>query len=207
MMYCHTKCGYRRFSSWGDIIQMNIHCNFEPFCDFDLDHNRAIQSFHKTIQFMMMCHQSKFHCKRISSLNEVLKSITLITRSFIVALTWKIANQSFRKTLSIVIMHHHTNFGRKKKKKFPRFKRDCLDKHSLAFSKFAMILTLNTVFFFSQDTLAYDDVSSDHVGLPDLVGALSPVNPKGLYQGWKQTSTYVPVIQFISHQTTKVCSC
>ena len=37
------------------------------FCDLDHDHNRAIQSFHKTIHLMMMCHQTKFSCKRICS--------------------------------------------------------------------------------------------------------------------------------------------
>ena len=41
---------------------------------FDLDHNRAIQSFHKTIQLMMMCHQTKFSCKRISSSEDILVS-------------------------------------------------------------------------------------------------------------------------------------
>ena len=40
------------------------------FCDLDLDHNRAIQPFHKTIQLIMMCHQTKFSCKRISSLKD-----------------------------------------------------------------------------------------------------------------------------------------
>ena len=47
---------------------------------FDLDHNRAIQSFHKAIHFMMMCHQIKFSCKRISSSEDILllESHTLI---------------------------------------------------------------------------------------------------------------------------------
>ena len=35
-----------------------------------------------------------------------------------------------------------------------------------------------------------------------LVGALSPVNHKGLHQGWIQTSLYLQVIHFTSHQTT-----
>ena len=30
MMHHHTKFGYIRFSSWEDIIHMNIHWNFEP---------------------------------------------------------------------------------------------------------------------------------------------------------------------------------
>ena len=28
---CHSKFGYRRFNRWGDIVQMNIHKNSEPF--------------------------------------------------------------------------------------------------------------------------------------------------------------------------------
>ena len=35
-----------------------------------------------------------------------------------------------------------------------------------------------------------------------LVGALSPVNHKGLHQGWTQTSLYLQVIHFTSHHTT-----
>ena len=41
MMHHHSKCGYRRFSSWGDIV----HWNSEPSFDLGLDHNRAILSF------------------------------------------------------------------------------------------------------------------------------------------------------------------
>ena len=52
-------------------------------CDLDLDHNRAIQSFHKTIQLMMMmCHQTKFSRKRISSSEDMLESHVLIIWSF-----------------------------------------------------------------------------------------------------------------------------
>ena len=27
----HTKFGYKRLCSWGDIVQINIHWHFEPF--------------------------------------------------------------------------------------------------------------------------------------------------------------------------------
>ena len=30
-MHHHTKFGYKRFSSWGGIVQINIHWNFECF--------------------------------------------------------------------------------------------------------------------------------------------------------------------------------
>ena len=111
MMYRRTKLGYRWFSSWGEIVQMNIYWNFEHFCD--LDHNRAIQSFHKTIQLIMMCHQTKFSCKRISSSDNVKKSL-LIILTLTVTLTLKTANQSFLKTIWLIMMHHHTKFGIKR---------------------------------------------------------------------------------------------
>ena len=76
MLHHYTKFGYRRFSSWGDIVQMNIHWNSELFCDFDLDHNRANQSFHKTIHLMMICHQTKFSCKKISSSADMVETVT-----------------------------------------------------------------------------------------------------------------------------------
>ena len=31
MMHHHTKFGYKKFQSWGDIIQVNIQWHFEPF--------------------------------------------------------------------------------------------------------------------------------------------------------------------------------
>ena len=38
--------------------------------------------------------------------------------------------------------------------------------------------------------------------LSQLNGALSPVNHKGLHQGWIHTSLYLQAVQFTSHQTT-----
>ena len=46
-------------------------------CDLELDHNRAIQSFHRTIHLTMMYHQTKFSYKRINSSN-IFKSHILI---------------------------------------------------------------------------------------------------------------------------------
>ena len=45
------------------------------FCGFELDYNRETQSFHKTIQLMIVCHQTKFSCQRINSSDKILKSI------------------------------------------------------------------------------------------------------------------------------------
>ena len=57
----------QKVQSWEDIVQMNMQEFFYLSYDLDLDHNRAIQSFHKTIHLMIMRHQTKFSCKRISS--------------------------------------------------------------------------------------------------------------------------------------------
>ena len=70
------------------------------FWALDLDYNKAIQSFHKTIQLktiqlIMMCHQTKFTCKRISSSDNILKSHILIILSFTVTLTLKTTNPLF----------------------------------------------------------------------------------------------------------------
>ena len=114
----------QKISGWGDIVQMNIHWNSEPicafigilnlFCDLDLDHNRAIQSFHKTIHLMMMCHQTKFSCKRISSSDNILKRHSLIMLSVIVTMTLKSADPSFWGTIRLTMMHYHTRFGSKR---------------------------------------------------------------------------------------------
>ena len=114
MLYHHAKCGYRRYSSWGDIIQINIHWNPEHFCDLDLDHNKAIQSFHKTIRLMMMCHQTKISCKRNSNSENIPKSHNLTKLFLTVTLILKTADQSFLKTIWLIMMHHHTKFGSKR---------------------------------------------------------------------------------------------
>ena len=44
-------------------------------CDLALDQNRAIQSFHLAIQLMMMCHQTKFGSKRISSSEDIVETV------------------------------------------------------------------------------------------------------------------------------------
>ena len=77
------------------------------FCDLKLDHNKDIQSFHKTIHLM-------FSCKRFRSSDNILKCHILIILSLTVTLTSKTANQSFWKTIWLITMHHHTKFGRKR---------------------------------------------------------------------------------------------
>ena len=83
-------------------------------CDLDLDHNRAIQSFHRTIHLIMMNHQTKFSCKRISRSDNIVKSNILIILSLTVILTLDTPNHSFWKTIWLVMMHHHNKFGSKR---------------------------------------------------------------------------------------------
>ena len=85
---------------------------FHLFCVLDLDHNRAIQSFHKTIQLMIMCYQIKLSCKKVSSSEDILD--ILIIRTFPVILILKTANQSFWKTIWLMMMHYHTKVGSKR---------------------------------------------------------------------------------------------
>ena len=116
MLYHNTKFGYIRFSAEKMSSRWTFTEKLNLFCDLDLDHNRAIQSFHKTIHLMMMYHQTKFSCKKISSSDHMLKSDILIILSLTVTLTLKTANQSFRKTIWLIMMHHHTKFGTKSKR-------------------------------------------------------------------------------------------
>ena len=90
---------------------------------------------------MITYHQAKFSCKRISSSDNTLKSHSLNIISLIVTLTLKTVNQSFWKTIWLIMMHHHTKFGSKKDQQFRKYH---LDKHSLTFWNFTVTLTLNT---------------------------------------------------------------
>ena len=84
------------------------------FCELDLDHNRAIHSFHETIQLTILYHQTKFSCKRISRSEDILQSHVLIIWSFTVTLILKTSNQSFWKKIWLIMMRHHTKLGCKR---------------------------------------------------------------------------------------------
>ena len=83
-------------------------------CDLDLDHNWAIQSFHKTVQAMIMCHQTRFCWKRISSSEDILESNILIAWSSTVTLNFKTTNRYFWNVLWLMKMHNYKNFGNKR---------------------------------------------------------------------------------------------
>ena len=114
MLHHHTKFGYRRSAAEEISSRWTFTGILNLFCDLDLDHNRAIQSFHKTIHLMKICHQTKFTCKRTSSQDDILKGYILIIWPFTVTLTLKTANQSFWKTIWLIMMHHRTTFGSKR---------------------------------------------------------------------------------------------
>ena len=111
MVYRYTKFGYRKFSGCGDIVEMNIHWMNLSF-DLDLDHNRAIQSFHKTIQLIIMCHQTKLiQLQKDQQFRRYIRKSSFLTRSFTVTLTLKTTNRYFWKTIWPMMMPHRTKFS------------------------------------------------------------------------------------------------
>ena len=93
---------------------MSIHSNSEHLPWPWPWSQQSIKPFHKTIQLKMMCHQSKFSCRRISSSEDILESHILIIWLLTVALTLKTANQAFWMTIWLMMMHCHTKFGSKR---------------------------------------------------------------------------------------------
>ena len=81
------------------------------YCDLYLDHNGAIQSFHKTIHLMMMCQQTKFTCKRINSSDNILQRHILIILSVTVTLTLKTVIPLFHRTILLMMLYYQTKFG------------------------------------------------------------------------------------------------
>ena len=102
-LHHHNKFDCRRSAAEEISSRWTFPGILNLFCDLYLDHNRAIQSFHKTIH-LMMCHQTKFSCKRNSSPDNIQKIQILIILSVTVTLTLKIANQSFWKTIWLIMM-------------------------------------------------------------------------------------------------------
>ena len=107
MLHHHTKFGYRRFSSWGD--NPDEHSLEFWTSSVTLTLTTTEQSNHFTRRLMMMYYQNKFSCQIISNSDNVLKSHILIILSLTVTLTLETANQTFWKTIWLIIMHHHTN--------------------------------------------------------------------------------------------------
>ena len=114
MMHLHSKHSKEGSAAQEISSRWTFTGILKLFCKLDLDHNRAIQSFYKTIQLMMMWHQAKFSCKRTSSSDDIFKSHILIIWSLTVNVTLKTTNQSFWKTIWLTMMHHHTKFGSKR---------------------------------------------------------------------------------------------
>ena len=123
----------------------------------------TIQFLNKALWLMIMYYQTEFGSKRFSSSKRYSRNChILITWALAVTLTLKIANQSFCMTLWLIMMHHNTKFGNKM---FGGLQDS--SGQTLTFWPFAVTLTLNVVIqFFSNSTLANDDVSPDQVWLP-----------------------------------------
>ena len=64
---------------------------------------------------MMMYHQIKFGCKKISTLVAMTETVVFdYILALTVTLTLKIANQSFHMTLWSMMLHHQTKFDIKR---------------------------------------------------------------------------------------------
>ena len=80
--------------------------------DLDHDHNRAVQSFHRTIRLMLMCNQTNSGRKRISNSEDNNRNCNiLIIWALAITLTLKIANQSSCMTLWPMMVHHQFKFA------------------------------------------------------------------------------------------------
>ena len=102
----------------------------------------AIRSFHKTTQLMMTCFQTKLICKRISRPGDILESHNLILWSFTATVSLKTANQSFWKTIWLMMMLHCTKLG---SKSFSGSEEIILTNIYRHFWNFAMTLTCNPI--------------------------------------------------------------
>ena len=107
-MLHHQSAAEEILSIWTFTEILNL------LCDLDLDHNRAIQSFHKTIHLMMMYHQIKLSCKRISCSDNISKRHILITLSITVTLTLNTTIKLLPKTFWFMTMYYQTKFDSKR---------------------------------------------------------------------------------------------
>ena len=70
MMHLHTKFGNKMFGDLADIICTNIHCSFVV----TLTLNAVIYFFHKILWLLVMYHQTRFGCQRISRSEDIVES-------------------------------------------------------------------------------------------------------------------------------------
>ena len=112
---------------------------------------------------MIMYYQTKFCSKRISNLEDTIQnSHILIIRALAVTLTLKIANDFFGMTLQLIMMHHNTEFSNKM---FGGLENIIWINIDILTLRCDLDLEGNNLPF-SQDALAYDNLSSDQVWLP-----------------------------------------
>ena len=100
----HTKFGYKRFSSWGDIVQINIHWDFEPFL-WPSPFTRQSSLWWCALKSSLVAKDQLF--RRYNRNCHI-----LIIWAFAVTSTLKTAHKSFCMTLRLMMMHHNTKFGK-----------------------------------------------------------------------------------------------
>ena len=103
-------------SSWGYIIQMNIHYNSEPFpwpWPWPQQSNPIFSQ--DNLPYDNVPSNQVFFVLFLSiSRADILKRHILIILSTTVTLNLKTANQSVSKPIWLIMMHHHTTFGSKR---------------------------------------------------------------------------------------------
>ena len=125
--------------------------------------NTTMQLFHKILWFVIMYYQTKFGKQMEQQFRRYSRNChILIIWALAMTLTLKIANQSFCMTLRLMMMHQNTVFGNK-----------MFGGLEDIIWRITNILTLHCDLdfecsnpFFSQNTLAHDNVSLNQVWLP-----------------------------------------
>ena len=109
----HTFFSCQEISGTEDIRYIKIQQSFKPSLWSWPWPQHSNPIFSKIIHLMMMYHQSKLSCERISSSDNI-KSHIFIILSLTVTLILKTANQPACMTLWTMMKHYYTKFGYKR---------------------------------------------------------------------------------------------
>ena len=149
VMYHHTKFGYKRISNWGDIMYLDEHSlefwTFLVTLTMTITLAKQSNPFTRQSSWWWVAVKPSFLIAKRSAVQDILKGHILIIWSLTLTLTLKTSNQSFWKTVWLMMIYQHTKFGNKRLSNS--------EKHSLTFWNFVVTLTLNTVIQFLDKTL------------------------------------------------------